>query len=286
MSEEAVAVEAVAPTTEAPAAEAKVESAPQMFTVKVDGEDVEVSLDDLMKGYSTQSAAMKKFNDAAKMRQQSEAFIKTLQSDPWTVMKELGLNPRELAEHYLVAQLEEEMLDPKDREVRDMKKKLSQYEEMEKAAKQAEEQQKMAELYEKTAADIQTNIIGALEKSGLPKSDATIARAAYYMNQILSSADYSDEVKANVTFDDIMDLVRKDYEAEIRSLFGNSSIEQLVKIVGDEPVKKIRQWDIERVKRRETPKTPENQPAPKTKGKEPNKKLSAEEFRKYLESMK
>ena len=54
---------------------------PSTFTVKVDGQDVEVTLDDLKRGYSGSAYIQKGMQEAAAKRKEADAFIQTLQSE-------------------------------------------------------------------------------------------------------------------------------------------------------------------------------------------------------------
>lgn len=258
----------------------------QKYTVKVDGQEVEVDLDELLKGYSANSAAQKKFQEAAQMRKQAETFIEMLRTNPTQVLTNpsLGLNFRELAEQYLVEQLQDEMLSPEEREFRDMKSRLQQFEEAEKAKADAEEQYKLQELIEARQADISKEIIGALEATGLPRNEVTISRMSHYMYQVVTNPNISQEVKDKVTFSDIADLVKQDWQAEIQSLLGTSNIETLLQLVGDEGVKKIRKWDVERVK--QPKKQPTQHVTKSTKKKDDKNKVSMADFRSYLDTLR
>lgn len=54
---------------------------PQRFTVKVDGQDVEVTLDELQRGYAGQAYILKGMQEAAAKRKEAEALAQTLQAE-------------------------------------------------------------------------------------------------------------------------------------------------------------------------------------------------------------
>lgn len=258
----------------------------QRYKVKVDGEEVEVDLDELLKGYQTNKAGQHKLQQAAQLRKQAESFIEMLRTNPLQVLQDpsLGLDVRGLAEQYLVEQLQEEMMSPEDREVRDMKRKLQEYEAAEKEKADAAEKQKLEELMNHYQEDYTNQIMGSLEKSGLPKNETTIARMAHYMFNVISNPDLSDEVKNKITFDDVADLVKQDWQKEIQSLLGTSNVETLIQLVGDDGIKKIRNWDVSRIKQ---PKKQPTQHVNKTKTpKKEENKMSMDEFKEYLNSLK
>ena len=82
--DEAVAVEAEAPEGDASEAvedEGQEEQAPSVFTVKVDGKDVEATLDDLKRAYSGQAYIQKGMQDAAAAKKEAAALYEALQTE-------------------------------------------------------------------------------------------------------------------------------------------------------------------------------------------------------------
>lgn len=57
------------------------ESAPELYTVKVDGKEVQVSLDDLKRGYSGQQYVQKGMQEAAQQRKQAEEAYSALMAE-------------------------------------------------------------------------------------------------------------------------------------------------------------------------------------------------------------
>lgn len=75
------------------------ETTTERYTVKVDGEDVEVTLDDLKRGYSGQQYVQKGMREAAEARKEAEAVYSQLQQDRQNVasllaqIQENGITP-------------------------------------------------------------------------------------------------------------------------------------------------------------------------------------------------
>lgn len=219
------------------------------ITMMIDGQSMEEEVDeeDLIKAYQQHKASSKRFSEAAQMRKQAETFLKMLKDKPDAVFSELGMNPREWAEQYLVAQLEEERLDPKEKELRQYKKQLEALESEKKAQVQAQQQQMYTQLTEHYQQDFEKQIIDNLNTSGLPRTEHTVSRMAYYMSKALDAG------LNDVTFADIVPLVKQDYETEVKSLFGSADIEKLINLVGEEPIKKLRTYDLNRAKQQSMP---------------------------------
>ncbi len=98
--------------------------------VKVDGQEIEVDEEELKRGYAHQKAANKKLQEGLRAKKQAEDFVKLLKTDPLKVLKDprIGHDVRKLAEEYLASQLEDELLDPREKELRTYKEKLKTYE--------------------------------------------------------------------------------------------------------------------------------------------------------------
>jgi len=184
-----------------------------------------------------------------------EEFLNILKTDPKKILmnKNLGLDVRQLAEEILVEHLQEEMLDPKDREINKYKKQLADMEEGEKNKRQKFESEQAQELREKYSENYSNEIVDALKIGNLPKTQHTVRRMAYYMQQAVKQG-Y--DVKAK----DVVDLVRNDYISEQKFLFSEMNEDVLADILGEENVKKIRRYEAKRLKNSNFPSTPKNQP--------------------------
>lgn len=188
-----------APVTDpkAPAKDDKPAEAPRKFKVKVDGQELEVSEEDLLRGYQTREAADKRFKEGAQARKEAEAYraevnsvLELMQKDPRGFAekaKGLGINPAEFAEAILrpiveeeIAAEEEKQMSPEQLKQREMEKKLRGYEAKEaEAAKQAAEAEKAkAAQATQAATDARTQeyssiILEALKATNLPHTHET-----------------------------------------------------------------------------------------------------------------
>ncbi len=255
------------------------------FKVKVNGEEIEVDESELVAGYQTRKAADEKFREAAMSKKQAEEFISLLKTNPKKVLENpaLGLDLRQFAEQYLYEQLEKELeedgLTDDQKELRKYKAILEEQENQKKAQQQEEETKQAQALRDKYTQDYSKQITDALGTSGLPKSEHTVKRMAFYMHQGLQRG-------INVSASDVVDMVRQDYINEQKSLFGGLDADALIKILGDETANKIRKWDVSRVKgTKSQPKTPDEQGTAKVRETE-SKKISKDEWRKKMSLLK
>jgi hypothetical protein len=221
----------------------------RMLKAKIDGQDVEVDEEEAIRAFQKSKGAEKRFQEAATMRKQAEQIIgllKQSKSNP-RVLAELlkhpaiGGNFDEIAERYLLERIQRETMDPKDRELMDTKARLQEIEQEREQEAQRQRDTEMQTLVQQYTTDIQKDITGTLDTAGLPKSEYTISRMARYMNMALQRGV---ELKAT----DVVDLVRQDYLKEVGFFAGGLPIEQLFDVLGPDVAKRIREYDISRVR--------------------------------------
>jgi hypothetical protein len=252
------------------------------YKVKVDNEELEVDEDELVRGYQMRKASDKRFQEGLAARKQSEEFIRLLKTDPKKVLAHpsIGLDLKKFAEDYLMEQLQDEMMDPKDKELREYKKKLSQFEEQEKLKKQKEDDEAKESVKKKYQEDYNRQIVEALDVSGLPKTEYTVERMIYYMHKALKNG-YELDAK------DVTDLVKRDYIEDSKALYSGLDGEALEKIMGSDIAKKLRKHDIDKLKQ---PKNNLSQPVDvKRNGRDEqpkSDKLSKDAWRKKLDSLR
>lgn len=216
--------------------------------LKVDGSEYEeeIDLDNeeyLVRQLQLAKAAQKRMQEASMTKKQAEQFIKMLRQDPIKVLQNphLGVDFRKIAEDYLAAQLEQELLSPEERQLREYKQKVEEFESEKKRQQEEAEQTQMARLQEHYAQEYDKKITEALSQSGLPKTPKTVRRMAELMSKNLEFG-YELEPKQ------LVEMVREDYLNEIRELIGASEGDTLLKILGDDVSNKIRKADLARLK--------------------------------------
>lgn len=207
--------------------------------MKID--DQEIDEDEVIKVYksrkSHQQAANKELQEGKAARKQAEEFINMMR-DPekfWEIAEKLGhKNTRELAEKLLVKQLEEEMMDPRDKELRDARNKLKAIEDMERKQREAVEAQRMEEMKQKYVKDYETQFIEALKTTDLPPTKPMIAEMAKYISR-------SAKIGFKMTPKEAAQLVKEDVQRAQMNLVGNADGETLLKLFGEDVAKKILQ---------------------------------------------
>lgn len=219
--------------------------AKRKYSIKVNGkeQDVELTDQEVIRYVQKSQASDAAFREASAIKQQSLQFIEMLKKDPRSVLdhKSFGHDTRKLAETWLSEAIEDELADPRDKEVRQLKKQLVEREEIEKKFKQEQTKVREDGLRQKYQADIQKDIVEAMKDSGLPKTSRTISRIAYYMQQGLRR-------QVNLAPKDVIDLVKRDYTEDIKELFGSLEGDALLERVGKETTEKIRKHQVNKLK--------------------------------------
>lgn len=228
--------------------QAEVKEAARKFKLKVDGREEELGEEEVIRYASMGKAANKRFQEAAKMRQEAEQFVSLLKRDPIKALSDpkIGHDFRQLAEQYLSQQLEQEMMSPEQRKAREMEQKLREYEDRERQEVETKREQEMRSLEDKYAEGFTKTITDALSMGGVPKTPKTVKRMAELMHKNLQHG-FELEPKH------LIEMVREDYLAEIKELFGASDGDTLLGLLGDENAGKIRKADLKRLKSNPNP---------------------------------
>ena len=255
------------------------QSSKKKFKLKVDGQEIEEEIDlsdeeTLKRHLQMSKAAQKRMSEAAKIRQQAEEVVGMFKGDLKSVLKQadkLGKTTEQVRkeiEDYFAEILEEEMLSPEQKTIREAQRIVRENEEKQKREAQEKEAAVRSQLEQQYAQDYDKKISEALSNSGLPKTPKTVKRMASLMAKNL---DLGLELEPK----DLVQIVREDYLAEIKELFGATDGDTLLKLLGDDVANKIRKSDLARLK---TPKPQQAPPPQAPKDDQPRKRMSTEEW--------
>jgi hypothetical protein len=180
---------------------------------------------------------------------------------------------REIAEQYILQQIEQESLTPEERAQAEKERKLSEYERKEKETAEKAEQEKNAQLEKHWAEQYEKTIISALQSSDLPKTPYTVKRMAELMQKNL---DHGLDLEPQY----IAQLVKEDFIAEQKALIGSASAEQLIAMFGDDVANKIRKYDLSKYQA----KNPVPKKAESAVQTTPTQKMTPREYTEYLKN--
>lgn len=228
----------------------------QKHKIKVNGVEMELPLEEIIKRAQMAEGAHRKFEEAAKARREAEEKEAKLNKGLKDLLKDrIKQNPEMLkdVEEFFAEKIQEMQMSPEEKEKAQLKQQLEDYKRQEQERKQAEEQQQIAKMSEQVRADISTKIVKSLDESKLPKAPYTIKRMAEYM-MAMRQAGYK---LADIDMSVVASRVRSDYIEDVREMFGAFDGEGIVGIMGDTLADKIRQYDIGRIKPKLGPKIKE-----------------------------
>jgi hypothetical protein len=217
------------------------------YKVKDEGEEAEVDEDELIAGYQSRRASHRAWQAAALSRQQVTKLFENIKSDPIPNLEKLlkmpgiGHDFRQLAIKYLTEEIEREAQTPEQRELAETKRELAEARREKAERDAAREEAEGNETRAKYAQQVETEIITAVKGSGLPATQHTVRRVAFYLRAGIDRG-YS------LTAEDVIPLVRKDYEDEHRALFGGLDGEALEAALGAEVSEKLSKRRVERFK--------------------------------------
>jgi hypothetical protein len=214
--------------------------------VKVDGEEVEVTLDQAVREYRRRAAADKRFQEASAIRKDAEAVLAKLKENPWEAMQQIGIDPDKAATDRLLAKIEEEKLaveNPAELERRRVAKQLeaetAAKKELERRIEEAELNKKRDEIRSR----IDKQFTAALKEEKLPATPYTVGRMADIVARNLRE-DPRWEAKPS----ELARLVKEDLQAELAHVIRGLSPAEIESILGPETVKALRNHDLERVR--------------------------------------
>jgi hypothetical protein len=215
---------------------------PSMNAVTVDGKTF--SEGDLIATIKQKSAIEKQYAEMQQMKQDYEAFMSSFKNNPLEVLRQQhGDKIQNLREAMIKEALEDEMLTPEQKRIRELERRHEQYEAEKQAQKaQFEEQERRSRIAAKQK-EIGDVLGQAIEQSVFAKDPSVHSATIQAMAGILYNARKSG---VDLSPGEIAAAVESQKMAEFRVLSSSLDAEDLVNFLGDDVVKKIRKYDIKR----------------------------------------
>lgn len=255
-------------------------TAEKPYVLKVNGKDVTMSLDEVLAAAQKAEAANQRFQEGHKMKVQAGQFMHLLQTNPMAIFDNPNMpwKFKELAQQYLLKEIEREGMTPEQRELEDTRAKLKAAEDEKRDGVERQAQEREAALVKHYNDAYEKDIISALADGSLPKTRGTVRRISYYLAEGLKRGV---ELKAA----DVVPLVREDYEREMKEILQATDGDNITKILGDPILQKIREAELKRLNGGGTPPPPAAPKTPATVhgGKKPTVKVSKDEWRKQMD---
>ena len=242
-------------------------SAPRL--INVNGEMITES--ELVTRASKVSGSDKRFEEAASVRKQQQAFLDQLKSDPMAVLSDsrIDIDRKALAEKWLMDELERESQDPRDARLKEYETKEAE------AAKQEEQrvvQEKQAEFQrqiDQKKTEVADVIHKAMENTKLSKNPQIASQVLREMAMYMRSAK---QQGVDLTPDELVQHVESSRYTGYHTLANSLEGEELIDFLGKDVIKKIRSADLKRLRGKGAkPKSPSSS-QPSTKKREKSSK--------------
>jgi len=218
------------------------------LTLKVDGEEIIEELpfdvtpeqaEYLKKELQLSRMSNKRAQEAADLRKKDaererdlSSFMEYIQANPKEFLEKTGMNVKEFAEQVLEAEVEKMSMTAEERKILELQEQLEEKIKAEADAKAQSELEKQENLRNQYAAEYETDLMKAIETSGLDKNPEIISRMTQYMRVAL-------EQGIDLSFSDIAPLVIESVNLQLNKLVGNMSIDQMIAAMGEDKVKQI-----------------------------------------------
>ena len=222
------------------ASEKEVKSLIREYQLKVNGKTINKKIDlsdenGLRNELQLAAAARQSMQESANLKKLYEKEVGRLKSDPWAVLQELGIDPDELAELRIQSRIEEMKKSPDQIERERIQKELTAAREEARQLKEERESENFEKMKQQAAVQIESEIESALDAyKSLPKSRHIVKRIA---DSLLWAMDQGFE---NVTAEDVMPMVEKEWKEEMGRLMDDSSEDILEQMIGQRNLERMR----------------------------------------------
>ncbi len=213
----------------------------QLYSVKIDGVEYQLTLDQMKQSVSMGKAAQDRFQEAARMKKEAEALVEKNRRNPIEAAKELGIETSELramAEEFLLEQLKYDDMSDEQKEYMRIQKENEEYKKREEEAKSAKEEESRRQETEYHQQNYMKEMEAAFDSLGMDLNPTTVQGVA---NKIMEhDLDISVEMAAS--------QYQKEQEMAVQAYLNKLNEDQISKVVGSDRMKKIRQKEVASLK--------------------------------------
>lgn len=256
-------------------------------TVRVNGEDREVSIADALSAVSKAEGADAKMREAARQRKEAEAALARVMQDPIAAIAQIaqmnGSTPEEaraLLEQRLLEQYEYEALDPAERAKvearREMERKARAFEEYQRA-----EQERQAQAqHQQHVETMRSQMSSALERAGVAGDAHVFSRAVSIMRGLVTAKGDIPDAQLAAAMDKAVGLAADELGKARASWLDVDDDAVLLERIPEAVQRKIARAYAARAKQATaSPRRPAG--APKA-AKQPERKMTTDEWRAWL----
>lgn len=233
-----------------------------------------------------------RFQKAAEERRivdQKEAKIQQLsqlaEKSPKEFIKRFGIDPDEFAEATMTEKFKMMQMTPEQKELAEIKAWKAQRDKEDQERQEKDKQEQMskqeAQLYEQTSK----SLIEAWKDSNLPWEP-------WYGMRIMATKMAADSQKLDWTLKQCADKVKSEFEGVVRKVASQLPPEQFQALLGEDALKKWREYDLKRVTDKTAPKihsaesrrSPGESPASTKDKKDSKRSMNEKEFLQFFDA--
>jgi len=235
------------------------EEAVEDFKLKINGEEVSKSREEVIEMAQKAEAANAKFEEASNILKNVQDILVAGKSDPVSLLSRLGIDANEFILEQAERILDESDLSPEEVEI---KKKEEALKKREEDLNKKREREEMQAQQQKVVKELEDNIATAIESSPRKPSRLEVAQMAEIM---LNSIDSDEEIDAPTA---LRIVQRRTQDAAKEMFSGSDDIDKLLSELPKEAVEKIRRHFVNKAKplvRDDKKSTPKHKSKPKRK---------------------
>lgn len=225
------------------------------FKLKVDGKEEELEIDlnneeELKNHLQKSRASSKRMQEAAELRKSAEQFIDMLKKNPRKVLSDpnIGVDLKTLAQEIINQELEDAAKTPEQLEKEKLQRELEEIKEKYKKEEEDRKEREFKRLQAEQEEKIQSNIESALKEGNLPKSPYTVRKMAELMMLALENG-------KDLQPKDLVPILRKQMNQDIKELFGASNDDVLEELIGKDRISNLRKKAVAKVKQQQVAQT-------------------------------
>jgi len=209
------------------------------YEEEIDFNDEDSLRDILQKG----AAADEKFQKASNLEKQMKNFAELMQKDPLKALEAAGHDMEKLSQKYMEDRIAQMQKSPEQQRLEELEKQIEAERERNENLEREKQEAEQSRAQEEYSRQLDDEITGALESSSLPKSPYVVKRIAE--NLMLAM----DEGYEDVTVDQILPIVEKQIQGEIRQMFEAMPEDVIERTLGNNVSTKLRKRRISRQKK-------------------------------------
>jgi hypothetical protein len=274
-----------------------------LVTVKINGQEKKVPIKEAIKNYQLEQASQERMRQVAEERrrvQSEQARLKEIKSNPEKLAEYLGLDLDNFAEERLARKYELQQMDPHQRKALELEQKLKTFEAQESQTKQqyldqikdvmgglpegadkaTKEQlhaylQHQKQVYAQEQQRYNQEIAQAWKETGLPAYSSVGKDIAFQMLKAQKQGRSLQPSEAAA-------IVKEERLSSAREMLGSMDAKAIQEFLGEELMKKLRDYDVERVTQSKGPQfNTQNSPGPQPASNQ-KKYLNQMEWRKAM----